>query len=193
MDEAAFRAAVGAMSSLDFCRRHLFDPSAWIFTAHSGVNALGTYQDFRIAVSDAVDTNPNNVSIVGSGKYGFSMAPAKGLRPFNPAQSDIDVVIVSPELFDTAWSDIRTAIYNGYSHLKAMHRNEIIMRFIVLSSVASYNTTYLRSTALAVHELAKQLNLKTRIQNPFKFRVYASWHDVELYHLNGVSELKEAL
>lgn len=192
MDEHAFREAITELTPLDFCRRHLFAPEAWVFTEQSGLSASGTYHDFRVSVADVIGTNPNNVAIVGSGKYGFSMAPSKALRRFS-LQSDIDVVIVSPELFSSIWKDIRTAIYNGYSHLTAMHRNEIILRFVVLSSTENYNTTYLRNTALSVQRLAKALNLNTRIQRPFKFRVYGSWDDVELYHAEGVSRLKDAI
>lgn len=192
MDEQAFRAAISSMSPLAFCRNHLFDPQAWVFTAASGLAAAGTYHDFRVVVADAVNTNPNNVAIIGSGKYGFSMAPSKAMRPFG-GQSDIDVVIVSPELFETVWRDIRTAIFNGYSQLKSMHSHQIILRFVVLDSVHRYSTRYLRTTALIIANLSRKLNLETRIQRPFKFRVYASWTDVELYHSDSVNKLKDSM
>ncbi|TXM66639.1 hypothetical protein FV226_23245 [Methylobacterium sp. WL12] len=192
MNEGDFKDAIASMSPLAFCRQHLFDSSAWIFTADSGLAPVGNYHDFRVTVANAINTNPNNIAIIGSGKFGFSMAPNKILRPFSE-RSDIDVVIVSPEVFEEVWRDIRTAIMNGYSHLKDLHRNEIILRFIVLQSDNKYSSTYLRNTAIIVAELARALNVNTRIQRPFKFRIYASWHDVELYHSEGVSRLKEGM
>ena len=192
LDEHTFRDALTSMAPLAFCRHHLFDPQAWVFTAASGLDAAGSYHDFRVTVADAVDTNPNNVAIIGSGKYGFSMAPAKAMQPFHEL-SDIDVVIVSPELFETIWADIRMAIFNGYSQLKGMHANQIITRFVVIGSALRYNTKYLRSTALVIERLARELNLHTRIQREFKFRIYASWSDVELYHTQGVSQLRDAI
>jgi hypothetical protein len=152
----------------------------------------GSYHDFRVSVANAINTNPNNVAIIGSAKYGFSMAPGKAMRKFSE-ESDVDVVIVSQELFETVWTDIRTAIYNGYSHLKGLHSNQIILRFVVLESEKRYSTTYLRNTARIVESLAGRLNLETRIQQPFKFRIYGSWNDVELYHSDGVSRLRDAL
>jgi hypothetical protein len=192
MDEAAFRSAIASMNPLDFCRSHLFDGEAWLFTHGSGLETPGSYHDFRVSVANAINTNPNNVAIIGSAKYGFSMSPAKAMRKFNE-ESDVDVVIVSQELFETVWTDIRTAIYNGYSHLKGLHSNQIILRFVVLESAKRYSTTYLRTTARIVESLARSLNLETRIQQPFKFRIYGSWSDVELYHSDGVSRLRDAL
>jgi hypothetical protein len=192
LDEQAFKDAIVSMPPLDFCRNHLFDAQAWVFAEQSGLSASGSYHDFRVTVANAINTNPNNVAIVGSGKFGFSMAPTKALRPFSE-NSDIDVVIVSPELFDTVWSDIRVAIFNGYSQLKSMHSNQIILRFVVLESEHKYSSRYLRNTSIIISDLSKTLNLATRIQRPFKFRIYASWRDVELYHSEGVSKLKEAL
>lgn len=180
------------MNPLDFCRSHLFDGQAWVFSPVSGLETAGSYHDFRVSVANAVNTNPNNVAIIGSAKYGFSMSPSKAMRPFGE-KSDVDVVIVSQELFETVWADIRTAIYNGYSHLKNMHSNQIILRFVVLESEQRYSTSYLRNTAKIVESLAGKLNLETRIQRPFKFRIYGSWSDVELYHSDGVSKLRDAL
>lgn len=192
MNEQAFKHAINTMPSLEFCWNHLFDAEAWVFTAASGLSAVGTYHGFRVTVANAVNTSPNNIAIVGSGKYGFSMAPGKAMQPFREG-SDIDVVIVSPELFEKVWRDIRTAVYSGYSNLKGMHSNQIILRFIVLDTVNKYSTKYLRDTALIIADLAKQLNLATRIQRPFKFRVYASWEDVEFYHSMGVSKLRDCI
>lgn len=192
MNENAFRTAILSMAPLAFCRHHLFDPHAWLFTASSGLSAAGTYHDFRVTVANAINTSPNNIAIIGSGKYGFSMSPSKAMRPFSE-NSDIDVVIVSPELFDLVWRDVRTAIFNGYSHLKSMHGNQIILRFIVIDSAHRYSSNYLRATALIIADLARRLNLETRIQRPFKFRIYASWEDVELYHSEGVNKLRDLI
>lgn len=190
MDQEAFKAAISEMDALDFCRRHLFDQTSWIFSKKSGVSFLGSYNDFRLKIANTINTNPNNVAIVGSAKYGFSMSPTKAYRNFNPETSDIDVVIVSDEMFYKMWSEIRTAIYAGYSQM-CRHNNEVMLRFLVLGSEESYCTKYVRDTARTIKGLAAELNKSTRIGNPFKFRIYASWSDVELYHERGVRLLKD--
>lgn len=191
MDQDAFKAAIQSMKAVDFCRRYLFDQSSWVFKPDSGISTLGSYQDFQLTVAESVDTNPNNVAIVGSAKFGFSMAPGKAYRNFHSIDSDIDVVIVSDDVFFAVWKEMREAIYAGYSHL-TRHSNEVMLKYIVLGSEEKYSTNYLRETARTVKGLAAELNKSTRISNPFKFRIYSSWRDVELYHAEGVEKLKGA-
>jgi len=47
----------------------------------------------------------NDVIMIGSAKLGFSIAPMKLWKPFCE-ESDIDIVIISPTLFDAFWKDL---------------------------------------------------------------------------------------
>jgi hypothetical protein len=192
MDVDGFKASIRRMDPLEFCRSQLFDQSLWLYAPESGVPIYGCYADLKMQVASAVDINPNNVAVVGSAKYGFSMSPLKGYRPFDVQSSDIDIVIVAGDLFETVWREMREAIYNDYTQLKQHHAYEIIMRFIVLKSSSRYHTTYLRQTARAIEALTKSLNMSTRLDIPFKYRVYASWKDVEMYHVKGINSLIKA-
>lgn len=49
--------------------------------------------------------NPQKVIMVGSAKLGFSISPGKLWQPFND-DSDIDMAIISPELFDRFWKEL---------------------------------------------------------------------------------------
>jgi len=44
--------------------------------------------------------------MVGSAKLGFSIKPAKRYKPFSD-DSDIDVAVVSPELYCRLWTELR--------------------------------------------------------------------------------------
>lgn len=184
-----FRAAIRTKPPLDFCREHLFDQSMWLYSEASGVQIAGSYADLKVRVGDAVDINPNNVALVGSAKYGFSMSPDKRYRPFDLAVSDVDIVIVSEDLFASIWREIREAISNGYTILKRHHAYEVIMRFIVLRGSEAYLSGHLRETARVIERLKADLNKLTRLDIDFKYRIYASWKDVELYHTNGINAL----
>lgn len=63
------------------------------------------YFDLKKEVSNFFGTSINNVLVVGSAKLGFSIAPKKRFRPIQD-DSDIDVAIVSDELFDTYWEKL---------------------------------------------------------------------------------------
>jgi len=61
-------------------------------------------------VRNAFDVNchPLHVFICGSAHLGFSPVPDKLGNAFNCKGSDIDVAIVSPELFDRWWSELQS-------------------------------------------------------------------------------------
>ncbi len=63
------------------------------------------YRDLRAAIANNFDINANEVLLVGSAKLGFSIAPHKQYRHFGDS-SDLDVAIVSSDLFDKFWKAV---------------------------------------------------------------------------------------
>lgn len=62
----------------------------------------------RAQIADRFDVHANKVIIVGSAKLGYSVSPGKSLRPFGDT-SDVDVAIVSPQLFEKYWLEMYQA------------------------------------------------------------------------------------
>jgi hypothetical protein len=62
------------------------------------------YFELKRDISAAFGVHHSEVLVVGSGKLGFSIVSTKRFREFND-ESDIDVAIVSKELFDAIWED----------------------------------------------------------------------------------------
>ena len=52
--------------------------------------------------------HPFELVITGSAHLGFSPVPGKLGKPFNPASSDIDIAVVSAELFDSWWRELQS-------------------------------------------------------------------------------------
>ena len=85
---------------------------------HSGTPYLfqgdaAAYGQFRRSVANEICTafdllcHPNHVFICGSAHLGFSAAPNEKFGvPFSASDSDIDVAIVLPELFDRWWLEL---------------------------------------------------------------------------------------
>lgn len=61
------------------------------------------YGDFRMRV------HPFQLVICGSAHLGFSPVPDKLGRPFDSTDGDIDIAVVSAELFDAWWSELQSA------------------------------------------------------------------------------------
>jgi hypothetical protein len=67
------------------------------------------YFELVEAVSSHFNVHPTCVFVVGSAKLGFSIAPSKRYMAFDDNHSDIDLVIVSSELFDKIWEEFHRA------------------------------------------------------------------------------------
>lgn len=52
--------------------------------------------------------HPFQIAVTGSAHLGFSPVPGKLGKPFDPKSSDIDLAIVSPELFDLWWTELQS-------------------------------------------------------------------------------------
>src|SRR5437016_2101642 len=63
------------------------------------------YETFRQNVC-AVIHGVEQVSLVGTGNWGFSLNPYKTFKPFN-SSSDIDVAVISQDQFNLTWEELR--------------------------------------------------------------------------------------
>lgn len=57
----------------------------------------------------SVRVHPLQLVLCGSAHLGFSPVPDRLGTSFNPERSDIDIAVVSPELFDIAWTELQSA------------------------------------------------------------------------------------
>jgi hypothetical protein len=147
-----------------------------------------------------------NVTIVGSARIGFSVAPEKFGRPFQPA-SDVDVLVVYPELFDTIWATIlrwwhpkrnsldahqrdwlnqrRNDIFSGWFHPDRLATegvgSEAAMRRIRDIRVAWFNT--FRAASRLPGLVGRNVN----------GRLYRSWDHATLYQMRTIQELRQTL
>jgi hypothetical protein len=93
-----FRAELRDRSPRDMCRLFL------IFGSCVQLDD-DRYFALKAAVAERFAIHPNEIIVVGSTKLGFSIAPIKRYRAFGE-DSDIDVAIVSPQLFDRIWHEV---------------------------------------------------------------------------------------
>ena len=59
-------------------------------------------------LAEKIDVPFESIRIVGSAQLGYSLSPRKEYRLFSPEYSDIDVAIISEDLFDLSWSVMRS-------------------------------------------------------------------------------------
>jgi hypothetical protein len=70
------------------------------------------YDEFKHYVNDKLNIRFNEIAIFGSAKCGFSLSPGKNLSLFHE-KSDIDLALVSRELYLQFWDAYLKKLYNG--------------------------------------------------------------------------------
>jgi hypothetical protein len=178
----------------EFCRDVLFSPNSWLFDEAEDESLSGTYNDFRSAISVATGVPEGEIRLVGSSRFGISMSPRpeKLFREFDDS-SDLDVVIVSEELFSEIWGEFLNAYYGGYGWIKNRHGGDVFRKFIYLLGSERYKTDYLRDTARKLDGMKRQVLLRTGLTRDLKYRIYDSWNSAVDYHAHGVMKLQKVI
>lgn len=75
----------------------------------------GLYEEFRTLLANRLDIDGKQISVAGSGRLGYSLAPEKWGEAYQPAASDLDWFAVSEELFERFYKDFERwrADYDG--------------------------------------------------------------------------------
>lgn len=195
MERDTFRDLVLGSDSKKFVRNELLGPKCWLFDQKALIAPGATYQDFRERIAEHVDVNPNEISLIGSSKFGFSMAPNKAWKPFDPSGppkgSDLDCAIISAKLYADIVSQIRNAFFEGYSHLRNNHSGQIFAGHVVLSNSENYKSRYLKSASQKVAELQRVASISLRFEPDITYRIYESFSVAEAYHIQGLEKLQK--
>jgi hypothetical protein len=177
---------------VEFANTRLFDAHAWCFPTMSG----SEYEDVKSEFAAIFRNSPSDIAIVGSAKYGYSMAPQKAFRPFQPNDdeadpSDLDLVVVSKALFNSTWQRLRQAHFNQAIDAKKLYQGDVFRRFIMVGTDEYSDTKYLRDLMLLLDQARKIATTKLGITQIIKIRVYSSWSDAKSYHIWSLQRLGE--
>lgn len=100
-----FKADLTALSDVQIIRKYILNRSC---------HALSDNQDYMLKdrICEHFKIEFNDVILVGSGKLGFSIKSSKRYQPFGD-DSDIDVAVVSTELFTKVWEEVHNFKKSG--------------------------------------------------------------------------------
>lgn len=164
-----------------------------------------TWDDFRHDLVSQLGVTQDQIRVVGSGRFGFSMKPGYKLKTFSD-RSDIDVVIVNAELFDRLWLDLLAAAYPRPPFVQKLgtwleiRRNELYTGWITPVEIR-LNFKIFGTRAKPVLDFkTKWFNaLKQASRHPprrhedITGRLYRTWNHAELYHLQSLAALRRTL
>lgn len=182
----------------NFFMKYILRADNWYFEKILDIDEkdiIHAVDDFKMLVSDAFDIGFNNVVMVGSAKLGFSLSPEKFLKTFTEegeTQSDIDIAIISPQLFDNFWSLFRTA-YNVTNKKYYKYISRGIYRGYI-SDTDLLNVEECRKQWInRSNQATKRLQRKMYFKHEIHYRIYRDWKDLEEYHIQSIEQLKGEL
>ncbi len=154
--------------------------------------------DFRMIVSETLGISFNSVLIVGSSKTGYSLSPKeKTFAPFSVSGedrkiSDIDVAIISSELFNKYWQLFRKSYTKRQGTKYQKIYPEIYRGFINEGRITDIPGCRAEWRA-TVADSKRKLSEKFFTKHAVSYRIYRSWEDFEEYNLKGIQDLKEVV
>lgn len=164
-----------------------FVSSKWIFERIPYVfgEDYSSFINTKLVISKAIGVDPCSIFFVGSSSVGFSLNPAKGLKPFDE-ESDIDIAIVSHYYFDVAWRTIQDVDYSKitFSIQAAIteHRERLIYWEIIaldkILGIMPFGKNWMR----VLEELKESPLFHNR---KISFRLYRNHEALRRYHINN--------
>lgn len=196
------RADLKSMDERQFYLKHIVRSDNWYFENvlnHPKEELAAVSDDFRMIISEVLGISFNSIMLVGSGKIGYSLSPTEKL--FSPfcvdgaarKASDLDVAIISSELFHKFWRLFRKSYAQKYSY---WYKNYIyceIYRGYINEKLIDVVDGCRREWAEISAESKKKLTDKLFIQHEVTYRIYRSWEDFEEYNLKNITKIKSGM
>lgn len=192
MDIERIKQEVLNSESLTFYHNHLLGNEVWYYKVHiSGQNYSAIYDNMKRYIATKLNIHFNDISIFGSAKIGFSLNPDKNFRNFHKG-SDIDIVLVSSELFYRFW-DAYLEMHSGMRYIKKYPTvtSSLFRQFICLDGFDDYSEPFIEWNKKTAG-FQKDLQLLYHFNNhKVNYRIFDSWNAVQRYYVRNIEDLKK--
>ncbi|WP_339323494.1 hypothetical protein [Paenibacillus sp. FSL W8-0194] len=186
------------MSVRNFYMKYIVKSYNWYFSKILNIperELLNTIDEFKDIVSSNIGVSFNNVMMVGSGKVGFSLSPHKNFKAFeldteSEKKSDIDIAIISQDLFKNFWDLYRKSYNVKFQKVYSYISREIYRGYINERNLREIDACRKEWQALS-NNSNKLLRNKLYLKHDITYRIYRSWEDFEEYNLNSLERMKE--
>lgn len=171
---------------------YIISGEIWVFKKLFGDEWFQKFDSFKKYVSKKLNVHYNDISIAGSGKLGFSLNPEKHYKKFDK-QSDIDIIIVSQELFHVFWKE-----YTLCSYKRVRFRNfdkicfGIMRKYLFLEIIDSPNNLFIQWEK-NTKGFEKDIQMLFGIENEVHYRIFESWSAAQDYYISSIERCKDKL
>ena len=182
---------IKTLDTVSIYKKYLLGQDVWYFKNKAPEAYHKTYDEFKHYVADSLGIHFNNVSIVGSAKTGISLSPDKNFKLFD-ADSDLDLVLVSPTLFYKFWDAYLDLFREKKNFGYKIVTSNIFRRFVSIKKPDPNHPTF-KNWIERVEKFNKDYQVLFSIECEINYRIYDSWESVEKYQYKGIEELKETI
>lgn len=186
---------LGKLSEKAFLIKYILRSDNWYFSdyQHKPENeSVAQMEMLKEILNHHLGIAFHNVLMVGSGKTGCSLSPFKKFKKFDENDSDIDVAIISSSLFNEMWTKIRNEYSAKYSSDYQYVASSVFRGFLNeknFKNIDEIRPEWNRCIDLVNKEISTQLSILHQVN----YRIYRSWEDLEMYHINGLRKLKSLI
>ena len=196
------REDIDCMDPRQFYLKHIVRSDNWYFE-----NVLNCSQaelpkisdDFKMIISETLGISFNSIMLVGSGKIGYSLSPTEKLfLPFcrdgvERKPSDLDVAIISSDLFYKYWWLFRKSYASKYNSWYKQHIYNGIYRGYINEQWIDAIDGCRREWSDVSSSSKRKLTDRLFIKHEVTYRIYRSWEDFEEYNLKNISKIKKVI
>jgi hypothetical protein len=142
------------------------------------------WESAREWLAKRMGVSPREIGLAGSAQLGFSTNPKKALSPFNPNGSDLDLFVVSRDLFEVIEREARMFVARQQSAAKsdfleqAATTERVLERgYVDLQQIPAKHERYPKVASLRndTSILLDKLSLSGYKLKASHFRVYRDW------------------
>lgn len=187
-----FKRDIKNLTNLEIYDKYIAGNDTYYFEEYRRLSKHSqAYDDFKRFLSRKLSVRFNNISIVGSAKSGYSLHPKKNFKKFNN-HSDIDIILVSSELFYEFWGYYLQMRYEYRSPIRYYDNitSSIFKKFIKLDSLDPTIEGY-KDWLIKIDDFKKDIQTDFLISNKINYRIFESWDSAEMYYLDGIHKLKK--
>ncbi len=140
-------------------------------------------------ISDEFNVNPHNVIMVGSAKLGFSISPQKLWQHFNE-NSDIDIVIISEDLFKSFWKTL-FLFNNNISRSEDDDKQfNSFKDYFFKGWIRPDKFNFNFNGKQKWFEYFQKMAIKYKLERKLRVALYINFEFFEKYHINNIENLK---
>ncbi|MFH1370110.1 MAG: hypothetical protein ABII09_02325 [Planctomycetota bacterium] len=197
-----FKETLANNSLAAIAQHHVFQGLPYVFRDEPASNDLLVGN-----LCDALDVYEQNVIVIGSAKVGFSLNPNNFPRKFSET-SDIDVIVISEELFDKVWMILlewqyprRLLNLGGLEgRWAATRRKDIYWGYMVPDEISYQGLSFpealkpLRDVSAQWFNTFQSLSLHPEFASrTISGRLYRTWDHALRYHTDGLRQIRNRI